>query len=145
MPTTSRGPAMPTSAKTWNACSTKSPPPPSAANGVRPFKSSASSSASIPAIRAEALRLDLPTLQENAAAHERKEQEELFKDLIKRQRYEEAISVARAVIQKYPNSPTATELNKLLPRVDEFRRQAANASQAAIAGAFINPESQATQ
>ncbi len=76
--------------------------------------------------RAEALRLDLPTLQENAAAHERKEQEEHFKDLLKRQRYEEAAQVARAVIHKFPHSPTATELNKLLPRVEEMARQEAS-------------------
>ncbi|HEY4328592.1 MAG TPA: hypothetical protein VGN88_02560 [Phycisphaerae bacterium] len=73
--------------------------------------------------RAEALRLDLPMLQENAAAHERKEQEEFFKDLLKRQHYEEAVRVARAVIGKYPQSPTATELNKLLPKVEELAKQ----------------------
>lgn len=73
--------------------------------------------------RAEALRLDLPTLQENAAAHERKEAEERFKDLLKHQRYDEAITVAKEVVHKYPQSPTATELNKLLPRVQELARQ----------------------
>jgi hypothetical protein len=78
-------------------------------------------------VRAEALRLDLPTLTENAAAQERREQEEHFKDLLKHQRYTEAIAVARIVIQKYPSSPTATELNKLLPRVEELARQAAAA------------------
>jgi hypothetical protein len=85
--------------------------------------------------RAEALRLDLPTLQENAAAAERKEQEEHFKDLLKRQRYEEAILTAKAVIAKYPQSATATELNKLLPKVEELARQEALkvANQAAAA------------
>ena len=58
-------------------------------------------------------------------AQERKEQEARFKDLLKRQRYEEALSVARIVIQRYPQSPTATELNKLLPRVEEMARQEA--------------------
>jgi hypothetical protein len=75
--------------------------------------------------RAEALRLDLPTLQENAAAQERKEQEELFKDLLKRQRYDEAILTARSVVAKYPQSATATELNRLLPKVEELARQEA--------------------
>ena len=75
--------------------------------------------------RAEALRLDLPTLQENAAAQERKEQEELFKDLLKRQRYDEAILTAKAVIAKYPQSATVTELNRLLPKVEELARQEA--------------------
>jgi hypothetical protein len=83
--------------------------------------------------RAEALRLDLPTLQENAGAQERKEQEELFKDLLKRQRYDEALAVARAVVQKYPQSPTATELTKLMPRVEEMAKQEA-AKQAERAG-----------
>jgi hypothetical protein len=75
--------------------------------------------------RAEALRLDLPTLLENAAAQERKEQEEQFKDLLKRQRYDEAILTAKAAIAKYPQSATATELNRLLPKVEELARQEA--------------------
>jgi len=83
--------------------------------------------------RAEALRLDLPMLQENAGAQERKEQEEHFKDLLKRQRYDEALAVARAVIQKYPQSPTSTELTKLMPRVEEMAKQEA-ATQASLAG-----------
>jgi hypothetical protein len=85
--------------------------------------------------RADALRLDLPTLVENAAAQERREQEAHFKDLLKNQRYAEAIGVARAAIQKYPASPTATELNKLLPRVEELARQEAAKQQTAAAPA----------
>jgi len=75
--------------------------------------------------RAEKLRLDLPRLEENAAAQERKEQEENFKDLLKRQRYDEAILTAKAVVAKYPQSATATELNRLLPKVEELARQEA--------------------
>ena len=85
--------------------------------------------------RAEALRLDLPTLQENSAAHERKQQEEHFKDLLKRQRYDEAIGVARAVIAKYPQSPTATEMSKLLPRIEEMAK--AEAERVASQGASV--------
>ena len=90
--------------------------------------------------RAEALRLDLPTLQENAAAHERKEQEEHFKDLFKRQRYDEALVVARGMIQKYPHSPLATELNKLLPRVEEMATQ--EAAKAATGGGAVQTAAQ---
>ena len=75
--------------------------------------------------RAERLRLVLPTLQENAATQDRKDQEEHFKDLLKRQRYEEAILTAKAVITRYPQSATATELTKLLPKVEELARQEA--------------------
>jgi hypothetical protein len=85
--------------------------------------------------RSDKLRLDLPTLQENAAAQERKEQEENFKDLLKRQRYDEAILTAKAVIAKYPQSATATELTRLLPKVEELAKQealrVANQAQAA--------------
>jgi hypothetical protein len=75
--------------------------------------------------RAEALKLDLPRMQENAAAQERKEQEEHFKDLLKRQRYEEALYVARALIARYPQSPTGIELSRMLPKVEELARQEA--------------------
>lgn len=75
--------------------------------------------------RAEALKLDLPRLQENAAAQERKEQEEHFKELLKRQRYEEALYVGRALIARFPQSATGTELSKMLPKVEELARQEA--------------------
>ena len=75
--------------------------------------------------RAEALRLDLPTLKENAAAQERKEQEEHFKELLKRQRYEEALYVGRALIARYPQSAMGAELTRMLPKVEELARQEA--------------------
>jgi hypothetical protein len=74
-------------------------------------------------------KLDVATIRENAEAQERREQEELFKDLLKRQRYEEALGVAYAVINKYPASTSAAELNRLLPKVEELIRQAATAKQ----------------
>ena len=73
--------------------------------------------------RTELLRVDLATVQENARTQERKEQEVQFRELLKRHRYEEAIGVARAVIAKYPNSPSAVELTKLLPKVEDLYRQ----------------------
>jgi len=75
--------------------------------------------------RSDALRLDLPTLQENAATHERKEAEEKIKDLVKQQRVAEAISLGESIVQKYPQSPTAAELNKLLPRLRDLAKQEA--------------------
>jgi hypothetical protein len=62
-------------------------------------------------------------LRDNAGVQERKEQEELFKDLLKRQRHEEALAVARSVIEKYPESPSAVELLKLVPKVEEMIRE----------------------
>jgi hypothetical protein len=50
--------------------------------------------------KAEKIKGELDTLRENAESQERREQEELFKDLLKRQRYEEAYTVAMTVINK---------------------------------------------
>jgi hypothetical protein len=71
----------------------------------------------------ERLQFDLATLRDNATAHDRKEQETLFKDLLKRQHYAEAENVAKALIEKYPTSPAAAELTRMLPRVEELHRQ----------------------
>ncbi|HUO06951.1 MAG TPA: hypothetical protein VM008_01350 [Phycisphaerae bacterium] len=71
----------------------------------------------------ERLRFDLTTLQENVHTQERKEAEAQFRDLLKRQRYEEALTVARNVISKYPSSSAAVELTKLLPKVEDLIRQ----------------------
>ncbi|MEI8196012.1 MAG: hypothetical protein WCI73_08900 [Phycisphaerae bacterium] len=73
--------------------------------------------------KVEKLRVDLPTIQENADAQERRELEAQFKDLLQRQRYEEAQDIAKRLIAKYPLSPAAAELNKLLPKVQELIAQ----------------------
>lgn len=66
------------------------------------------------------LQMDLPTLRENADAQERREEEVLFKELLLGQRYEEALQVAERVMNRFPGSPTAVELEKLLPKVREL-------------------------
>jgi hypothetical protein len=68
-------------------------------------------------------RDQLATITENAQAQERREEEALFTDLLHRQRYNDAAAVARRVMAKYPGSPAATELSKLLPKVEELIRQ----------------------
>lgn len=66
------------------------------------------------------LQLDLPTLKENSDAQERREEETLFKELLLAQRYDEALHVADRVMARFPGSPTAVELEKLLPKVREL-------------------------
>ncbi len=66
------------------------------------------------------LQSDMPTLRENADAQERREEETLFKELLLSQRYDEALEVARRVMDRFPGSPTAIELEKLLPKVKEL-------------------------
>lgn len=66
------------------------------------------------------LQADVPTLHENADAQERREEEALFKELLLGQRYDEALQVAQRVMNRFPGSPTAVELEKLLPKVRQL-------------------------
>jgi len=74
--------------------------------------------------RVEQLRNEqLSTLRQNAEAQERREEEELFKEMVRSKRYDEALGVAHRVINKFPTSTTAAELSKLLPKIDELSKQ----------------------
>ena len=68
---------------------------------------------------AEALRQQLPTLTENAEIQTRQRMEAQFRELVKRQRFEEALRLAREVIGRYPHSPQADVLREQLARLKE--------------------------
>jgi hypothetical protein len=68
---------------------------------------------------AQALRMQLPTLQENAEIQIRQHMESEIRDLIKEQRYDEALRIAHELLQQYPDSPQAAVLREQLPRLEE--------------------------
>lgn len=68
----------------------------------------------------EALRLQIPTLQQNAEIAVRQQLEQEIMELAKHGRYIEAEALARRVIEKYPTSPQAADLRKQLPRLAEL-------------------------
>lgn len=68
---------------------------------------------------AQAVRLQLPTLRANAQVKERQQIEGDIRDLIKRQRYEEALRIARQLLDQYPASPQADALREQLPKLEE--------------------------
>jgi len=68
---------------------------------------------------AQALRLQLPTLRENTEIKERQQLEAQFRDLVQMHRYDEALRVARTVVDQYPNSKQAAILREQLPRLEE--------------------------
>jgi outer membrane protein assembly factor BamD (BamD/ComL family) len=68
---------------------------------------------------AEALRSQLRILEANAEVRERQRMEAGIRDLLARQRYEEAVRQARALIARYPHSPQAAVLHDQLPRLEE--------------------------
>ena len=72
---------------------------------------------------AEKIRGDLTTLRQNAEIQTRHELEAQYSDLIKRQRHEEALAIAQRVLDAYPDSATAREMHKHLPKLLELIKQ----------------------
>lgn len=68
---------------------------------------------------AQALRMQLPTLQENAEIQTRQQMETQIRDLIKEHRFDEALSIAHELLDQYPGSPQAGVLRDQLPRLEE--------------------------
>lgn len=74
---------------------------------------------------AEALRLQLPTLEANAEIKTRQKMENELRDLINRRRFDEALTIAYALIERYPNSKQAEVLREQIPRLEEKAGQGA--------------------
>ena len=70
--------------------------------------------------RADAVRRQLKTLQDNAEIEERQELEVRIQELIKAQRFDEAITLGEDLIRRYPLSPQAESLDTLLPRLRDL-------------------------
>lgn len=69
---------------------------------------------------AEALRVQIPTLEVNSEIEERQELESQITDLAKHARYIEAYNLAVHVVQRFPGSPQAEALRPQLPRLKEL-------------------------
>lgn len=69
---------------------------------------------------ADELRMQLPTLRANTEVQVRQEMETQIRDLIKAQRYRDALRVARTLLQDYPASPQASVLRDQMPRLEQL-------------------------
>lgn len=69
---------------------------------------------------AQALRLQLPTLRENAEVRERQNLEMQFRDCWQQRRYKDALRVAEYVLKRFPNSPQAGVLRDSIPKLREL-------------------------
>jgi outer membrane protein assembly factor BamD (BamD/ComL family) len=67
-----------------------------------------------------AIRGQLKTIRENAEIEERQEQERRIQELIRGKQFFEAIDLAEDLLQRFPNSPQAETLQKLLPKMREL-------------------------
>ena len=70
--------------------------------------------------RSAAIRPQLKTIRENAEIEERQEQERRIQELIRAKQIPEAIDLAEDLLRRFPNSPQADSLQKLLPKMREL-------------------------
>jgi outer membrane protein assembly factor BamD (BamD/ComL family) len=70
------------------------------------------------------LRLQLPTLRANSEIQVRQQLEAEIRDLIRDQRYADALRRARQVIADYPDSPQAQVLREQLPKLEQRAAEA---------------------
>jgi outer membrane protein assembly factor BamD (BamD/ComL family) len=68
---------------------------------------------------AEALRLQLPTLQENVEIQTRQRAEARIRELVKQGRFDVALHSAHELIDRYPNSPQAEALRGQLAKLHQ--------------------------
>jgi outer membrane protein assembly factor BamD (BamD/ComL family) len=70
--------------------------------------------------RSVGIRAQLKTIRENAEIEERQEQERRIQELIRTKRFPEAIDSAEDLLRRFPSSPQAESLQKLLPKMREL-------------------------
>jgi hypothetical protein len=67
-----------------------------------------------------AIRNQLKTIRENAEIEERQEQERRIQELVRSKQFAEAIELAEDLLHRFPNSPQAETLQRLLPKMREL-------------------------
>jgi hypothetical protein len=70
--------------------------------------------------RTHLIRQQFKTIQDNAEIEERQEQEVRIQELVRSHRLQEAIDLAENLIDRYPDSPQAESLEKLIPQMREM-------------------------
>jgi hypothetical protein len=67
-----------------------------------------------------AIRGQLKTIRDNAEIEERQEQERRIQDLIRNKQFADAIELAEDLLHRFPSSPQAETLSRLLPKMREL-------------------------
>jgi tetratricopeptide (TPR) repeat protein len=70
--------------------------------------------------RAATIREQLATIAENAEIEERQELERSIQELVRAKQFAEAIDLAERLLDRFPASPQAESLQKLLPKMREL-------------------------
>ncbi|CAN5462922.1 hypothetical protein BH10PLA1_BH10PLA1_10440 [soil metagenome] len=70
--------------------------------------------------KSQKIRQQLPTILENAEIEERQEDETRIQSFIKSKRFQDAVELGEALLNKYPMSPQAESLEEMLPRLRQL-------------------------
>ncbi|HEX4053415.1 MAG TPA: hypothetical protein VHX86_04045 [Tepidisphaeraceae bacterium] len=70
--------------------------------------------------RSVAIRAQIKTIRDNAEIEERQEEEARIQEMIRMKQFPEAIELAEDLLRRFPNSPQAESLQKLLPKMREL-------------------------
>lgn len=70
--------------------------------------------------RSVAIRSQIKTIRDNAEIEERQEEEGRIQELIRSKHFPAAIDLAEDLLRRFPNSPQAESLQKLLPKMREL-------------------------
>jgi len=70
--------------------------------------------------RAQQMRQQLRTIQENADIEERQEAEVQIQEMIRSGQFRDAIDLAEDIIRRFPASPQADAIEAMLPRLQEL-------------------------
>lgn len=78
--------------------------------------------------RAGQIREQIPTIRDNAEIEERQEIEVQIEEMIRARQYAEAIQLGDDLIRRYPYSPQAETLQRVIPRLREVLEEEAQTS-----------------
>jgi hypothetical protein len=70
--------------------------------------------------RSDLIRKQIKTIGENAEIEERQEQETRIGELIRARRFQEALELSEELLVRFPMSPQAAAIEKLLPKIRQF-------------------------
>lgn len=73
--------------------------------------------------RADAVRGQLKTIQDNAEIEERQEQEVRIQEMLRAHRFQEALELAEELMRRFPMSPQAEAIEQMLPRIKELAEE----------------------
>ncbi len=78
--------------------------------------------------KSDRIRMQLRPIQNNAEIEERQEQEQTIQEHINAKRFDEAVEASENLLRRFPDSPQATSLRELIPKLRELAAKESSGS-----------------